>query len=80
MQRIDDIGPGNQSAGGTDGSMGSSRMRGFITVTQEMFDNNENSLYFALKKVGGGGGNLKQGGVATLTRVQNLDGSEGTIK
>ena len=80
MQRIDDVGPGNQSAGGSDGSMGSSRMRGFITVTAEMFQNNQNSLFFALKKVAGNNGTVRQGGVATLTRVQNMDGSEGTIK
>jgi hypothetical protein len=81
-QFIRGVGPGNQSAGGSDDSMGMCRVRGTVTITQEMFDNNQNQLQFAVDRVSshGGGSKTAQGGVATITRLQNTDGTEGTIK
>ena len=82
IQQIRDIGDSNISAGGAQNTQSCTRMRGLITVTQEMFDSGtQNVLNCALERLSGGNnGSVASGGVLTITRIQNLDGTEGVIK
>jgi hypothetical protein len=81
IQRVARPGKGNESAGGSDTSQSSARMRGYVAVTQDMWTTGtQNILHCSLKKITGGNGNVAAGGVLNITRIQNLDGTEGVIK